>query len=82
MPIYVLCDYYIYKTDFADLSSFKQNLENSRQIPKFLLLLESGNLQVEQTKFPVIWPNFQIPCVFFPDRDFFCGYPGHGKEAH
>ena len=43
-----------------------------QQILKYLLLLESGNLQREQTKFPVFWQNFQIPCVF-PDRDFFGG---------
>ena len=44
-----------------------------RQIFKYLLPLESKNLQLEQTKFPVFWPNFQIPSVF-PDRDFFCGH--------
>ena len=35
----------------------------SRQILKYLWPLESGNLQLEQTKFPVLWQNFQIPCV-------------------
>ena len=35
-----------------------------------MLPLESGNLRLDQTKFPVFWQNFQIPCVF-PDR-FFC----------
>ena len=39
------------------------------QISKYLLPLESGNLQLEQTKFPVFWQNFQITCVF-PDRVF------------
>ena len=39
------------------------------QISKYLLPLESGDLQLEQTKFPVFWHNFKIPCVF-PDRDF------------
>ena len=29
VPIYVICDYYIHKTDWADLSSFKKNLEIS-----------------------------------------------------
>ena len=42
----------------------------SLQISKYLLPLESGNFQLEQTKFPMFWQNFQIPCVF-PDRDFF-----------
>ena len=46
----------------------------SWQIPKYFLLLGSGNLQLEQTKFPVFWQKFQIPCVF-PDRDFFCHFP-------
>ena len=40
------------------------------QILKYRLSLESGSLQLEQTKFPVFWQNFQIPCVF-PDREFF-----------
>ena len=40
----------------------------SQQILKCILPLESGNLQLEQTKFPVFWQNFQIPYVF-PDRD-------------
>ena len=31
-------------------------------------ILESGNSQLEQTKFPVFWQNFQIPYVF-PDRE-------------
>ena len=44
--------------------------EFSRQILKYLLPLEPGNLQLEQTKLPVFRQNFQIPC-FFPDRDFF-----------
>ena len=46
----------------------------SQQIPKYFLLIGSGNLQLEQTKFPVFWQNFQIRCVF-PDRDFFCHFP-------
>ena len=53
MAIYVICDYYIHKTDFADLSSFKECWEFSLQISKYLLPLESGNLQPEQTKFPL-----------------------------
>ena len=40
----------------------------SLQILKYTLPLESGNLQLEQTKFPVFWQNFQIPYVF-PDRE-------------
>ena len=43
VPIYIICDYYIHKTDLADLSSFKQNWEFSQQILKYLLPLESGN---------------------------------------
>ena len=35
--------------------------------------LESGNLQLEQTKFPVFGQNSQIPCVF-TDREF-CYFP-------
>ena len=32
MPIYVICDYNIHKTDLADLSNFKEIWEFSRQI--------------------------------------------------
>ena len=67
VPIHVICDYYIHKTDLADLSGFFKKLKFRG---KYFLLQESGNLQLEQTKFPVIWQNFQIPCVF-PNRDFF-----------
>ena len=34
MPINVICDYYIYKTDLVDLSSFKKKGKLSRQILK------------------------------------------------
>ena len=43
---YRICDYYIHKTDMADLSSFKKIRTFFRQIPKYLLPLESGNLQL------------------------------------
>ena len=68
VPIYVICYYFIHKTDLADLSVFKKKI--LWQILKYLLPIESRNLQLEQTKFLVFWQNFQIPCVF-PDRDFF-----------
>ena len=64
-PIYVSCDYYRHKTDLTDFNFFFL-----RQISKSLLPLESENLQLGKTKFPVFWENFQIPCVF-PYRDFF-----------
>ena len=44
----------------------------SWQISKYLLPLESGNLKLEQTKFPVclvFWQSVQIPRVFL-DREF------------
>ena len=66
VPIYVICNYYIHKTY---LSSSPKKWKFSRQISKYLLPLESGNLQLEQTKFPEFWQIFQIPCVF-PDREF------------
>ena len=51
---YVICDYYIHKTDLADLSSFKSVFFRfSKQISKYRLSLESGNLQPKQTKFPL-----------------------------
>ena len=73
MLIYIICDYYIglHKTNTEDLwieLLKKWNFQGKYQ--NNLLPLESGNLQLEQTKFPVFWQNFQILCVF-PDRDFF-----------
>ena len=70
MSNYVICDYHIHKIDLADLSSFITNLEIFASKIEISFTLESGNLQLEQTKFPVFWQNFQIPCVF-PDRDVF-----------
>ena len=69
MPINVICDYYIHKNNLADLSRFLKKWKFLRQISKYFSPLESGNLQLEQTKFHVFWQNFQIPCVF-PYRDF------------
>ena len=66
----MICDFYIHKTDLAGLSSFNKFLVIFAAISKYLLPLELGNLLPEQTKFPVFWQNFQIPCVF-PDRDYF-----------
>ena len=34
------------------------------------LALESGNLEFEQTKFPVFLQNFQIPCVSLTGNSF------------
>ena len=69
MPIYVICDYYIDTTDLADLSSFQQNLDifvANIKISSFFLPLESGNLQLELTQFPVfsLTGNFfgHFPC--------------------
>ena len=72
MRIYAICDYYIYKTD---LSSFKKK-RFSRQILRYLLPLESGNLQLEQTKFPVLSLCFGKISKFsvFSDRQFIFGY--------
>ena len=71
VPIYMFCDYYLHKTNLTDLSGINfLGGDFLLQILKYLLPLESGNLQLEQTKFPVFWQIFQIPCVF-PDRDFF-----------
>ena len=69
MQIYLICDYYRHKTDLADLSSFKKNWEISAANFEISFDFKSGNLQLEQPKFPVFWQNFQIPCVF-PDREF------------
>ena len=75
VPIHVICDYYIHKTDLADLSSLKKYWIFQRQILKCLLSLESGNLQLEQTKFNVQCSRkFNVLAKFpnslrFPDRE-------------
>ena len=50
-------------------SASKKKWKFLLQISQYLLPLELGNLQLEQTKFPVFCQNFQIPCIFL-DRDF------------
>ena len=81
LPIYVICDYYINKTDLADLSSFQKN--------GFLKKIFLANIEISFTfritdfktlanqipcVFPVFWQNFQIPCVF-PDGIFWAIFP-------
>ena len=70
VPIYVICDYYTHKTDLTDLSSFKICWEIFTANFKIFLPLESGNLQLEQTKFPVFSLYFG-KISKFPDKDFF-----------
>ena len=71
VPIHVICEYYIHKTDLADLSTLKKIFTSfAAKTWNIFYPIQSGNLQLEQTKFPVFWQNFQIPCVF-PDREFF-----------
>ena len=83
VPIYVICDFYIHKTDLADLSSFflKNGNFPSILLSKYLLPLESGNLQLEQIKFPVFSlcfgkfskvPVFSLTGIFF---DHFLCFP-------
>ena len=66
VPIYVICDYYIHKTDLADLASFNYFWEifaAYSEISFTLRFKESGNLQLEQTKFPVL-AKFQNSLCF------------------
>ena len=72
VPIYVICD--IHKTDLADLSSFRNIWKFSRQILKFLLPLESGNLQHEENKFPVLGKVSKFP-VFSRTGNSFGHFP-------
>ena len=69
-PCANLRDLWLLHTLNCLIQILRKNGKFLRQIPKYLLLLGSGKLQLEQTKFPVFWQNFQIPCLF-PDRDFF-----------
>ena len=52
-PCAIICDYYIHKTDWADLSHFWKKWDFLQQILQYPFTLESGNLQLEQTKFAV-----------------------------
>ena len=45
VPIYVICEYYIHKTDLPDLSTLKKIFKN------IFYPIQSGNLQLDQTKF-------------------------------
>ena len=55
VTIYLICDYYIHKTDLVDLSSFWEKKGIFlQQISQYPLLLESEHSQLEQAKFPVI----------------------------
>ena len=55
VPIYMICDYYIHKTDLADISTAASSnkLEIFATNITISFSFESGNLQLEQTKFPV-----------------------------
>ena len=54
VPIYIICEYYIHRTDLADLSSFlEKNGLFMQQLSQYPLLLESEYSQLELTKFPV-----------------------------
>ena len=81
VSIYVICDYNIHKTDLADLSSLNLFWRFSRKIWKYLLTLESGNLQLEQTKFPVFWKNsiFLGPFSLFSLCSGYPVFPSHTR---
>ena len=75
VPIYIICEYYIHRTDLADLSSFwEKNDFFLRQLLQYPLLLESEHVQLELTKFPVFSLCLdKIPCVLiiFPNSQCF-----------
>ena len=81
VSIYIICEYYIHRTDLADLSSFRKKnvVFFLRQLSQYPLLLESEHLQLELTKYPV-FPVFRqhSPCFHniskfpvFSMREFF-----------
>ena len=53
MPISIICDYYIHKTDLADLSSFWEKMEIFAANIAISFTFGIRELQLEQTKFPV-----------------------------
>ena len=68
VSIYIICEYYIQRTNLADLSSFwkKNDLD---KIPCVFPVLRQNSLC-----FPCVLTKFQIPCVF-PDIFFFAISP-------
>ena len=74
VPIYIICECYIHRTDLADLSSFWKKIDFFlRQLSQYPLLLESEHLQLELIKFPVFSLCLdKIPCVLtnFPNSLF------------
>ena len=61
VPIYVVCDYYIDKTDLADLSNFWKKMD-----------IFAGNLQLEQTQFPVFSLSYGKISLFGHFPCFLC----------
>ena len=57
------------KLTWQTYQAFKKNGHFRDKFPKYLLPLESGNLQLKKAKFPVFWQNFQIPS--FPCQGLF-----------
>ena len=64
VPIYIICECYIYRTDLAGLFSFWKKRIFLRQLSQYPLLLESEHLQLELTKFPVFRQNFVFSLCF------------------
>ena len=63
VPIYIICNYYIHKTDLADLSSFwKKNGNFRANYRNILYLWHQGIYNLR--KLPVFWQNFQIEGLF------------------
>ena len=68
----MICDYYIHRTDLADLSSFRKKREIS-----FKFRIREFTGQLEQTKFPVFskiskFPGFSLTGIYF---GHFPGFP-------
>ena len=77
VPISIICDYYIHKTG-RPIQLLEKNWKFSRHLSQYPLPLASGNLQLEQTKFPVFSLCFgkisKFP-VFSLTGIFFCHFP-------
>ena len=82
LQIFMICDYYIHKTDLADLSTPPPSLLKKKEIYvanieiSFIFRIRKFTTCANQIPcaFPVFWQNFQIPCVF-PDRELFLPFP-------
>ena len=71
VPIYMICDYYIHKTNLADLSSFRKKWQFSRQLKNIFYLSNQGNYNLSKPN-SCFWGKFPNS-LCFPWQGIFLG---------